>query len=210
MFMISIQQLVHLLLRTAQFALQLFLALLHRMAVEVLLPPSLQFGSNHFGPAQQLQQLLPNQLVQVIDPDHVAGTNRPRQVPIAVCARAAIILLSASGASGAPAGTAVQSITALLTDQQTLEQTRHLSIAQGQTPVLRQALLCQSKGFRTDQGRHSDLDPLSPVDRLLGTATPKAAPLARRSGPLLAGTVLRFAVSSLPLIGWVAQHSQGR
>src|SRR5258708_28379309 len=140
-FLIGIQQLVHLLLGAAQFGLQLLLALLRRVAVEILLAPSLQFGSNHFGPAQQVQELLPNQLVQIINPNHAAGTNRPRQVPVAVCTHAPIVLLPAPSASSATAGTAIQPIAALLTDQQPLQQAGYLGVAHGQTSVLRQALL---------------------------------------------------------------------
>src|SRR5207249_404319 len=105
---------------------------------ETFHPSPLHFGADQFRRAKQFEDLTPNQIIQVIQPNHPAGTSRAAQ-PLPVVRAPAPIVLSALRTF--LARTTIEAVTALFAHQEPLEQTRLFGIAQRKLLVLRQALL---------------------------------------------------------------------
>src|SRR5664279_465465 len=105
----------------------------------------------------------------------------------------------------------IQSIAALFTHQQPLQQRWLLGVAQGALFVLRQAILSRGKGCWADHGRHRDLNPLTTLLFPTAAAAPRVTSfLPQRPCHPLPRADLGLAKTGAALLGGIAKHSPDR
>src|ERR1017187_10395694 len=141
-------------------------------------------------------------------PDGTTGTGRAAQMSVAIRTQTSVVLdLPPCGSRRGP----IQSIAALFTHQQPLQQSWLLGIAQGTLFVLRQAFLSRGKGCLLDQGWHRNLNPLAALLFPTAAGAPQVTSfLSQRPRYPLPRTDLGFSKTGAALIGRVAKHSPHR
>ena len=170
---------------------------------------ALDLGSHELGLFEQVPDLCPDEVVELVCADRARLTDAAADVAVVVGADAAVVVDPA--AAGARRG-AVAGIAALAADEDPLQQRRLLGVARGEAFVLLQPRLRELEGLLADERRHRHERPV--LGRLVASCLSPAVALAagarraRRLGTLAAGLCL--AERGLPAVGGVAQHPPHR
>src|SRR6266545_2820030 len=152
---------------------------------------ALDLGSHELGLFEQVPDLCPDEVVELVCADRARLTDAAADVAVVVGADAAVVVDPA--AAGARRG-AVAGIAALAADEDPLQQRRLLGVARGEAFVLLQPRLRELEGLLADERRHRHERPV--LGRLVASCLSPAVALAagarraRRLGTLAAGLCL--------------------
>ncbi len=172
--------------------------------------PAIDFLAYERWILQQADDLVPDQRVQRVLPYRAVRTAAPLGISIVIRSQAAVVeQLPPRCPSRGP----IIRVAARSTDQQPLQQGRHLGVARREATILGEPGLDQRVLDRSDQRRHGNLDPL--LARAItqrGRVDRHAAPLAQPPGDpdVLARRHRGLLKAGRPLIRRVAEHAPDR
>src|SRR6266446_948257 len=162
--------------------------------------------------AQQANDLVPDERVQPVLPDRTVRAPTALGIAPPVRSQAAVVVDDPPRLL-LPRRRPIVGIAARATDQQSLQQARHLRVAGGEPAILSEPSLGQRELGRGDERRHGNLDPLGtgtiPQRRGMNRNTPASSQTSIHPN-VLARRHRGFLETRRSLIGRVAQHAPDR